>query len=175
MSKIHTWVYKKVSAMSEINQKNIIETQLKRLRNSWIMRLSFDQAVKLVEEDPEIKEDPYKWVKRNKEKYQLLIEGLQEKGIEALDPYEESLEIIKYKGEIYYIYDYNEPLIVYGNPKETFDNKKDLKKWLKRTKNEFGYYDGEQKTFIKGYSKTLENLIDEYFSKNGENNLYIEF
>ena len=167
----HTWVYKKVSALSADEQKRLVEKQIHRFKNDIVLRLPFDVAVQMVESWGE--PNATNWVKKYKERYEKAITDMEQNGITALKPLDEDIEVIMRNGELYSYIDFDRPLRVFGYPEETFYNKKDLIKWLKKTKYEFGdYILGE---FVPGYNKDLEKNINDYFSKHGENNLYIEF
>lgn len=167
----HTWVYKKVSALSADEQKRLVEKQIQRFKNDIVLKLPFEKAVEMAKEWGS--KNPAKWVKKYKERYEKTIADMEQNGIVALKPLDEDVEVINRNGELYSYIDFDRPLRVFGYPTETFYNKKDLIKWLKRTEYEFGDY--ILGNFVSGYNKDLENRINDYFSKHGENNLYIEF
>lgn len=167
----HTWVYKKVSALSADEQKRLVEEQIKRFKNDIVLRLSFDDAVKLVESFGVKK--PIEWTKKYRKRYEKTIADMEKNGITALKPLDEDIEVTMHNGELYSYIDFDQPLRVFGYPTETFTSKNELLKWLKKTEYDFGYYVLDK--FINGYNKVLEKRINDYFSKHGENNLYIEF
>lgn len=185
----HTWVYKKVSALTEKEKNDIKKEALDEVKEWWGFKVSekaFEREIfKWFKEDPKLFDkkklgEPKEYAKRVKKKYQDDLNKLEKGEFKETLEYRRKMsgcEVRKYNNEDYYAIDFDNPFRLYGYPEDTFTRKEELLEYLKNYNPlSVGYYDKDDDyKFKEGYTEELVKRIEDYFKLHGEDNLYFMF
>lgn len=183
----HTWVYKKVKALTEEEKYVLVDKEIKSLQMWWGFKHSTDKVIREVEEwfandeqglFVEETRSPVQYALDMIKKYYDKLNDYQENGFDAFIRHKQKdvgATLIKYNNELYVNIGFDTPCRVYGYPEDKFTDIDELIDWLKNTDNIIGYYVNNSCEFIEGFTDELENEVRNYFKKHGEENLLIEF
>lgn len=181
---VHTWTYKKVSALTDKEKKECVAEKLKEASKWWGFKYTFDELVnevnKWFKRQPELFEycgkTPEKYASDMLSEYKQYFDTIQNEGFDGVikirDHYK--VDFIEYNGELYYKLGCDIPFRCRKYTEEKFTNKESLINYIsKQDENMIGvYYDVEG--FIIGFDTVLER-INTFYKTHGENNILIEF
>lgn len=175
----HTWIYKKVSALTDEEKENFLTNYRENYNSWWGFELTKEELMRKIAKW----EINYLKGKTIEQYADDLIEKYSFRRDEAnnstfdniVAKYGDNLTYIRRKNrELYMFIKFDFPFRVFGYPEDKFTNVDELINWLKVTDNQIGYYD-EDSEFIEGFSEELENRIRDFFKKHGENSLMVDF
>lgn len=184
----HTWIYKKCSALTETEKSDIEAEALKDAEGWWGFSYQRDKFVERLKQlyenltskyddyDPFHGQTPEQHADDLIKKYTLKRDRIKAEGLPAVIEYEKNSAHVHFEGdEPYYHIGGDELLRVREIPDDSFSDAFSLLNWLKsHDSDKIGYYDAKC-VWQFGYTPELEKRINEYFTKHGENNLYVEF
>lgn len=175
----HTWIYKKVSALTDEEKEKFLTNYREECNSWWGFKFTKEGLMKNVAKwgreylkgktieqcvDDLIEEYSFKRDEANNSTFDNIV-----------TKYGENLSHMRREnGELYMIIKFDSPFRVFDYPEDRFTNVDELINWLKVTDNKIGYYD-EDDQFVEGFSETLENRIREFFKRYGENSLMVYF
>lgn len=183
----HTWVYKRISALSEEEKTRIASEKDDFYINHWWAER------KTVEE---LKEEVKKWFKEQPKIFNVKNCGTPREYAERIirehedskkqyteDPWKYFLKkhhddypVCFERGkETYVQIDCDSPFRVFDYPEEEFTDCENLISWLKKYKGDIEYYSETKNGIACGFCSELEQKIRGYFKLHGENNLLIDF
>lgn len=175
----HTWIYKKVSALTDEEKENFLTNYRENYNSWWGFKSTKEELMQNVSnwgkeylEGKTVKQ----YVENMIEKYSFKRDEANNSTFDHIvTKYGENLSHIRrWNGELYMFIKFDFPFRVFGYPEDTFTNVDELVNWLKVTDNTIGYYDEDGK-FVEGFSEELENRIKEFFKECGENDLMVYF
>lgn len=180
----HTWVYKKVSALTDAEKTECVNKYLKDARNWWGFKCTLEDITERVKKwykrQPEVFNEkihgtPEQYAKNLLAEYTKKLNDIQIGGFNAIiQRYKDFYaSFIKYNGEIYYNIGVDTVFRSYQYTNINFTDSEKLIDWLKQQNSDkIGYYNNNN--FIKGYSNILETRIIDFFNVHGTNNICIQ-
>jgi len=177
----HTWVYIKLSALSEEQKQTIVQQKTQELENSFVINSSVDDIVQELEqlepEDAQMILDgktPQQYAEDAKKEITYRWNDLKNKGFNSKEIQNQkyNMNIRKFNGEKYYYLAFDTPFRIFGYPTEEFTDKEQLLNWLQKTHYRYGYYNGNYE-FVEGYTEELVKRINDFFEKYDKNNEHV--
>lgn len=175
----HTWSYKKVSALTDVEKQDILSERLVRAENWWGFELSLDQLTEKVTSwclstSMDAKQYAYGML----DFHAKIRDNLKEKGFDYIIEFPDYCEImsLNFNNELYFNIDCDKPFRLHERSKVLFTDQDKLIAFLKTKDSQMiVHYDDILDTFIEGYTDGLVKSIEDYFEKHGKENLYFEF
>lgn len=181
---VHTWTYKKVSALTDEEKNKCVEEKLKDVLRWHGFKYTFNELCTVVDG----------WFKRQPELFANRGISVEEYATNLLNEYTNYLNTIRYEGfdgivkirdhykvdffehngELYYRLGCDIPFRCRAYSQDVFIDKESLINYLKQQdENMVGVYH-DVAGFITDFDSVL-NSINTFYEKHGENNLLIEF
>lgn len=178
----HTWIFKKASALSNIEKQQFVDAAIKELKNWWGFNYSKNELIDWVEKHPifykKTQMTPANYASKMINERQEKIHNYERFGFDAFLKYNKNQhpKCIEYNGETYVNIAIDMPFRVFGYPSEKFIDVDSLLSWTHKSTERIGYYDHTKDfCFIDGYTSDLEQRIKDFFDEHGKDNLLISF